>query len=202
MKVIGLTGSIGMGKSTTAAMFSSLGVPIHDADEHARAALADGGTAVPDVLNAFPQCEDDQNKGTIDRKKLRDIVFNDQAARKQLEAIIHPHVWKAEKDFIKAAQNKGADCVILDIPLLFETGANLRVDFTLVVSAPFYEQKRRVLVRPGMTEEVFNKVLATQMPDKEKRRQADFMINTGLSKADTMDQVKTVLRDIRNTPKP
>ncbi len=202
MKVIGLTGSIGMGKSTTAAMFSSLGVPIHDADEHARAALAVGGPAVADVLKVFPQCEDDQNKGEIDRKKLRQIVFNDEAARKQLEAIIHPHVWKAEKDFIKAAKNKGADCVILDIPLLFETGANLRVDFTLVVSAPFYEQKRRVLARPGMTEEVFNKVLSTQMPDQQKRRLADFVINTGLSKADTMNQVQTVLRDIRSKPTP
>lgn len=202
MKVIGLTGSIGMGKSTTAIMFTKLGVPVHDSDQEARDVLAQGGAAVPDVIKEFPTSEDKKNKGTIDRGELREIVFDDEAARKRLEGIIHPYVWKAQNAFIQAAQNKGLECVVLDIPLLFETGANLRVDFTLVVSAPFHEQKRRVLARPNMTEEIFNKVLDTKMPDKEKRRLADHVINTGLNKADTMDQVKTVLKKIRNTPNP
>lgn len=202
MKIIGLTGSIGMGKSTTAEMFDKLGVPIHDSDQSARDVLADGGAAVADVLQAFPESEDKQEKGKIDRKALRAIVFDDSAARKQLENIIHPHVWKAQKDFIKAAQRKGVECVLLDIPLLFETGANMRVDFTVVVSAPAYEQKRRVMARPGMTEEIFNKVLSTQMPDAEKRRLADYVINTGLSIADTQNQVQTVLKQIKQTPKP
>lgn len=202
MKVIGLTGSIGMGKSTTAKMFTKLGVPVHDSDEEARDVLADGGIAVGDVIDEFPGCEDKAQKGTIDRGALHKIVFDDETARKRLEAIIHPYVWKAQKDFIKAAQNKGVDMVALDIPLLFETGANLKVDFTVVVSAPFHEQKRRVLARDNMNEEKFNKVLSVQMPDKEKRRRADFVINTGLNISDTMDQVKTTVKQIRNTPKP
>jgi dephospho-CoA kinase len=202
MKVIGLTGSIGMGKSTTANMFSKLGVPVHDSDQEARDVLALGGAAVKAVLQEFPQCAYKTDSSQIDRAALRQIVFDDALARKRLEDIIHPFVWKAQKDFIKAARNNGLDCVVLDIPLLFETGANLRVDFTLVVSAPFHEQKRRVLARPNMSEEIFNKVLATQMADKEKRRRADFVINTGLNIADTMDQVKTTLKHIRNTPKP
>lgn len=202
MKVIGLTGSIGMGKSTTAKMFTKLGVPVHDSDEEARGVLADGGVAVPDVLTEFPDCEDKQDKGKIDRGALHKIVFEDEEARKRLEAIVHPYVWKAQKDFIQAAQNKGVDVVALDIPLLFETGANLKVDFTVVVSAPFHEQKRRVLARDNMDEEKFNKVLSVQMPDKEKRRRADFVINTGMNISDTMDQVKTTLKQIRNTPKP
>lgn len=202
MKVIGLTGSIGMGKSTTANMFTRLGVPVHDSDQEARDVLALGGAAVGAVLQEFPTCSDKKNSNQIDRAALRQIVFDDADARKRLEGIIHPFVWKAQKDFIKAARNNGLDCVVLDIPLLFETGANLRVDFTLVVSAPFHEQKRRVLARPNMSEEIFNKVLATQMPDQEKRRLADFVINTGLNKADTFDQVKTTLKHIRNTPQP
>jgi dephospho-CoA kinase len=109
-------------------------------------------------------------------------------------------VWKAQNDFIKAARNNNLDFVVLDIPLLFETGANLSVDFAVVVSAPFYEQKRRVLARPGMSEEIFDKVLLSQMPDKEKRRQADYVINTGLNKAETMNQVKTLLRTMRSQP--
>ena len=191
-----------MGKSTTAKMFTKLGVPVHDSDEEARDVLADGGIAVGDVIDEFPGCEDKAQKGTIDRGALHKIVFDDETARKRLEAIIHPYVWKAQKDFIKAAQNKGVDMVALDIPLLFETGANLKVDFTVVVSAPFHEQKRRVLARDNMNEEKFNKVLSVQMPDKEKRRRADFVINTGLNISDTMDQVKTTVKQIRNTPKP
>lgn len=200
MKVIGLTGSIGMGKSTTAAMFSKLGVPVLDSDEQARDALAENGAAVSDVLTEFPSCENADAKGTIDRALLRAIVFDDDDARKRLENIVHPHVWKAQNDFIKAARNNNLDFVVLDIPLLFETGANLSVDFAVVVSAPFYEQKRRVLARPGMSEEIFDKVLLSQMPDKEKRRQADYVINTGLNKAETMNQVKTLLRTMRSQP--
>lgn len=181
MIVVGLTGSIGMGKSTAAEMLMQMGVPVHDSDAAARAATAEGGSALPQILKTFPEAFD--ASGKLDRGLLGRIVFQDKAKRAALEAIVHPLVQQAQQDFMRAEAAKGHKIVVLDIPLLYETGAEARVDKVIVVSAPFFIQKRRVMARPGMTEEKFKGILASQMPDREKRARADFVVLTGLGKA-------------------
>ena len=174
MIILGLTGSIGMGKSTTAGMFAAFGVPVNDAD----AVVHDlyRGKAVPLVGAAFPDAIVD---GVVDRNRLSASVLGNPAALKRLESIVHPLVREAEMEFLARHRAAGTPLVVLDIPLLFEVGAEGRVDKIAVVTAPPEQQRARVLARPGMSEEKFEAILAKQVPDAEKRARADFVIDTG-----------------------
>jgi len=174
MIVLGLTGSIGMGKSTTAKMFADAGVPVHDSDETVHRLYA--GKAAPLVEAAFPGTVKD---GVVDRTLLARQVLGDAEALKKIEAIIHPLVRADADAFLAKHRAAGAPLAVLDIPLLFETGGRNRVDKVAVVTAPADIQRERVLARPGMTEEKFASILAKQVPDAEKRRLADFIIDTG-----------------------
>ncbi|MBZ9885325.1 dephospho-CoA kinase [Mesorhizobium sp. CA10] len=174
MIVLGLTGSIGMGKSTTAKMFAEAGVPVHDSDETVHRLYS--GKAAPLVEAAFPGTT---QVGAVDRVKLAEKVLADPAALKRLEAIIHPLVRADADAFLAEHRAAGAPLAVLDIPLLFETGGRSRVDKVVVVSASPEIQRERVLARPGMSEEKFSSILARQVPDAEKRRLADFIIDTG-----------------------
>ncbi|CAN7222129.1 dephospho-CoA kinase [Mesorhizobium sp. LjNodule214] len=174
MIVLGLTGSIGMGKSTTAKMFAEAGVPVHDSDETVHRLYA--GKAAPLVEAAFPGTTD---AGVVDRTKLAGRVLGDAAALKMLEAIVHPLVRADADAFLARHRAAGAPLAVLDIPLLFETGGRNRVDKVVVVTAPPEIQRARVLARPGMNEEKLAAILAKQVPDAEKRKQADFIIDTG-----------------------
>ncbi|MGX5831584.1 dephospho-CoA kinase [Mesorhizobium sp. 43Arga] len=174
MIVLGLTGSIGMGKSTTAKMFAEAGVPVHDSDEAVHRLYA--GAAAPLVEAAFPGTT---VGGVVDRVKLGAHVLGDAAALKRLEAIIHPLVRADADAFLARHRTAGESIALLDIPLLFETGGRGRVDKVVVVTAPAEVQRQRVLARPGMTEEKLAAILAKQVPDEEKRRLADFVIDTG-----------------------
>lgn len=174
MIVLGLTGSIGMGKSTTAKMFAEAGVPVHDSDETVHRLYA--GKAAPLVEAAFPGTT---KAGVVDRARLAEKVLGDPAALKKLEAIIHPLVRADADAFLARHRAAGAPLAVLDIPLLFETGGRDRVDKVVVVTAPAEVQRARVLERPGMSEEKFASILAKQVPDAEKRRQADFIVDTG-----------------------
>ncbi|MBZ9989678.1 dephospho-CoA kinase [Mesorhizobium sp. BH1-1-5] len=174
MIVLGLTGSIGMGKSATAKMFAEAGVPVHDSDETVHRLYS--GKAAPLVEAAFPGTT---QAGVVDRVKLAGKVLGDPAALKQLEAIIHPLVRADADAFLAKHRAAGAPLAVLDIPLLFETGGRGRVDKVVVVTAPPEIQRARVFARPGMSEEKFASILAKQVPDAEKRRQADFIIDTG-----------------------
>ncbi len=189
MWVLGLTGSIGMGKSATARMFRALGVPVHDADAAVHALYR--GAAVGPVEAEFPGVARD---GAIDRAALGARVLGDAEAMKRLEAIVHPLVRAAETDFLTKARSSGARLVVLDIPLLFETGGDGRVDAVAVVSAPKAVQRERVLAREGMTDEKFATILAKQMPDEEKRRRAHFVIDTGRGFAAAEHQVEGIVR--------
>lgn len=189
MWVLGLTGSIGMGKSATARMFRALGVPVHDADAAVHALYR--GAAVGPVEAEFPGVARD---GAIDRSALGARVLGDAQAMKRLEAIVHPLVRAAETEFLSQARSSGARLVVLDIPLLFETGGDGRVDAVAVVSAPKAVQRERVLAREGMTDEKFATILAKQMPDEEKRRRAHFVIDTGRGFAAAEHQVEGIVR--------
>ena len=173
MIVLGLTGSIGMGKSTTAKLFEAEGVPVADSDAIVHA-LYDG-KAVALIEAAFPGTS---VNGTIDRVKLGSFVIGQPEAMKRLEAIIHPLVRQAQIEFLKTAETSGAKFALLDIPLLFETQAESRVDKVIVVTAPAKVQRERVLARPGMTAEKYEAILARQTPDDEKRKRADYIIDT------------------------
>ena len=195
MFVVGLTGSIGMGKTTAAAMFRRLGAAVHDADAVVHALLGPGGGAVAAVAGAF----DDVLSGVgataqIDRKALGARVFDDPAALAQLEAILHPMVRRAEGRFLRHQTRQGRRVAVLDVPLLFETGGEGRCDAIAVVSAPIFVQEARVLSRPGMTRERLASILARQMPDTEKRRRGDFVLPTGLGRATTLRAVAAVVR--------
>lgn len=187
MIVLGLTGSIGMGKSTAAKMFAEAGVPVHDSDEAVHRLYA--GAAAPLVEAAFPGTVHD---GVVDRTALAGKVLGNAEAMKRLESIIHPLVRADADAFLARHRAAGAQLAVLDIPLLFETGGRDRVDKVVVVSAPADEQRKRVLRRPGMTEEKLASILARQIPDAEKRRQADFVINTGQE----LDQTKLAVRQV------
>ncbi len=175
MKDLGLTGSIGMGKSATAAMFADAGVPVYDADAAVHALYAKGGAAVGPIGVAFPEAIID---GAVNRALLRDLVLPHPDALSQLNTIVHPLVAESQIDFRAQAKASGAPLIVLDIPLLFETGGDTRVDYIAVVSAPASLQRTRVLAREGMTEEAFEAILAKQTPDAEKRARADFIIST------------------------
>lgn len=193
MIVIGLTGSIGMGKSTTAALFAEEGVPVHDVDAVVHALYA--GAAVPQVEAAFPGVTRD---GVVDRKELGTRVIGDPAALARLEAIVHPLVREAEAAFLAARRAEGADVAVLDIPLLFESGRDRHVDLVAVVSAGPEEQRRRVMERPGMTEETFRAVLARQTPDADKRARADVVIDTSRGIEPARAQVRALLARLRS----
>lgn len=194
MIVLGLTGSIGMGKSTAARMLKKLGCAVHDSDMAVRKALTSKGQAFEEVAVTFPECWD-KKKHMINRGKLAKIVFDDFSKKQKLEEILHPIVRQSQSDFIRHQKRAGRKIVVLDIPLLFETGAEKRVDYTLVVTAPYDIQRRRVLARAGMTEKKFHDILDTQMPDKEKCARADFIIPTGLGLSYTFRILKNVLQE-------
>jgi len=192
--VLGLTGSIGMGKSTAARMFRRLGVPVHDADAAVHRLMAKSGAAVPAIQREFPDVVVD---GAVDRNALGRRVFNDAAALRRLEAILHPRTRQAARDFIKRHRRRRTPIVVLDIPLLFETGGDRLCDVVAVVSAPRFVQAARVLRRPGMTQERFARIRAQQMPDEIKRRRADFVVETGLGKADSLRQLRRIVKILR-----
>ena len=193
MIVYGLTGSIGMGKSTAAKMLKLMGVPVHDSDHAVHAALGPKGGAFEEVAVTFPGAWDKKNR-LIDRNKLGDIVFHDKAELKKLEAILHPLAAASQKKFLQSMKIKGKRAVALDIPLLFETGAEDRVDYTLCVSAPAIIQHRRVMARKNMTEEKFQRIVSSQMPDLQKQQRADFVVQTGLGYAATFRQLRKILK--------
>jgi len=195
MFVLGLTGSLGMGKSATAQMFAEEGVPVHDADAAVHRLYE--GEAVPLIEAAFPGTT--QN-GKVDRDKLGQRVLGDAAALKRLEAIVHPLVRKAEERFLAEAEVKGAAIAVLDIPLLFETGGDKRCDAVVVVSAPEEVQRERVLRRPGMSEQKFAAIIAKQMPDADKRARADFVVDSGQGLDHARAQVRDILRKVASMP--
>ncbi|BDV32676.1 dephospho-CoA kinase [Methylocystis iwaonis] len=188
---VGLTGSIGMGKSTTAQMFREAGVPVLDSDQIVHDLYR--GPAVAPIEAAFPGVSVD---GVVDRGRLAAQVLADPEALKRLEAIVHPLVWAARDDFLKDQEKKGASIVVYDVPLLFETGAEKSVDAIVVVSAPEDVQKARVLARPGMTEEKFAAILAKQVPDAEKRARADFVVHTGQGIEAARREVQAILDEL------
>lgn len=195
MIVLGLTGSIGMGKSTAAAMLRRLGVPLFDADLAVHRLLAPSGAAVSAVSAEFPGVE--TQAGGIDRALLGQRVFADPAALRRLEAILHPMVAAEERRFLARLWARRVPLAVLDIPLLFETGAERRCDYVLVVSAPALVQRQRVLRRPGMTEIRLNAILRKQMPDHRKRQRADFVVPTGAGRGVTLRRLKSIVRFLR-----
>ncbi|HYG84701.1 MAG TPA: dephospho-CoA kinase [Azospirillum sp.] len=197
MVILGLTGSIGMGKSTAGRMLKGMGVPVCDSDAVVHRLLAKGGAAVAAIDAAFPGVVKD---GAVDRRALGAAVFGNPAALKRLEAILHPRVQAAQRDFLRQAARRGVKVACLDIPLLFETGGGRRVDRTIVVTAPFMVQKARVLARPGMTPEKFAGILARQMPDAEKRRRADFVVNTGDGRLATRRALREIIAKAKRIP--
>jgi dephospho-CoA kinase len=190
--LIGLTGSIGMGKSTTAAMFAEFGIPVWDADAAVQRLYSKGGSAVL-VIGAL--CPEAIRDGAVDRAVLKDWIRRDRHALPRIEAAVHPLVAADRAAFVEAAARHGKKIVLLDIPLLFETGAERSVNAAVVVSAPAALQKARVLDRPGMTEADFQTMLDRQMPDAEKRRRADFVIDTTTMEA-ARQGVRTVIEEI------
>jgi dephospho-CoA kinase len=194
MFVLGLTGSIGMGKSTAAKMLAAMGAPVCDSDALVHGLLAKGGAAVPVIAAAFPGVVVD---GAVDRRALGAAVFGNPPALARLEAILHPMVQSAQRRFLGRAARRRVRVAVLDIPLLFETKGERRVDATLVVSAPFRVQKSRVLARPGMTADKFAGILARQTPDVEKRRRADWVIPTGAGRLVTRRALAGIVREVR-----
>ena len=196
MLKLGLTGSIGMGKTETAKMFVRLGIPVFDADATVHRLYEVGGAAVEAVETAFPGVA---VEGAIDRQALGQRVLADREAIARLEAIVHPLVGEARNRFLEDAALGGADMVVLDIPLLFETNGEGRVDKIVVVSAPAEVQRSRVLERDGMTPEKLDAILAKQMPDAEKRRRADFVVMTDKGLDDAFEQVKSIVDSLRGS---
>lgn len=182
MMIVGLTGSIGMGKSTAAKMLREMGVPVYDADAAVHALQAPGGPALAPIEAAFPGVVEN---GVLDRQALGARVFGNRQALRKLEAIVHPLVGQRQRAFLKRAARRGEKLVVLDIPLLFEGLGDRRVDATLVVSAPVFLQRHRVMARPGMTAERLDGILRQQVPDVLKRHKADIVIPTGLGLAPT-----------------
>lgn len=191
-KIIGLTGSIGMGKSTVAAMFERAGIPIFDADAEVRAMQGPGGELVPAIEEAFPGSTGPEG---VDRDKLGKLVFADKAKLAQLESIVHPAVGQKRAQFFE--DNAGEQLILFDIPLLFEGSGHAQVDHIVVVSAPAGVQRERVLARPGMTVGKFEHILGLQTPDAEKRERADYVIDTGASLEETEAQVLDLIKTLK-----
>ena len=190
MILLGLTGSIGMGKSTTTAMFAEHGAVVWNADDAVHALYATGGAAVEPIAEAFPRAVVD---GAVDRTRLAEALGRDDTAFKRLEAIVHPLVAAGRMADLETARAAGVKLAVLDIPLLFETGGDRAVDAVVVITADAETQRRRVLSRPGMTIERFEAILARQMPDAEKRRRADFVIDTGRGLDAARDRVAEIV---------
>jgi dephospho-CoA kinase len=197
MLVLGLTGSIGMGKSAAATMLRRMGLPLHDSDQAVHRLLVKGGRAVAEVEATFPGVVVD---GAVDRRRLAKRVFEDSEALARLEAILHPAIRRATREFLKQQARNGRWLAVLDIPLLFETGGESLCDAVVVVSAPRFVQEARVLGRRDMTLARFNAILAKQMSDREKRRRADFVVSTGLSKSATLRQLRAIVTLLRERP--
>ena len=198
MKVLCLTGSIGMGKSTAASTFRRLGVPVFDADAAVHRLQGPGGRAVAPIAAAFPGVVRDAPRGPrVDREALRRAVLGNDAAMARLERIVHPLVRDEERRFLLAARRRAEPLVVLDIPLLFETRGEGRCDAVLVVTAPAAVQRRRVLLRPGMTDERFRAILARQVPDSEKRRRADHVVHSGLSRFHAQRAIRAIVKGYR-----
>ena len=189
MKIIGLTGSIGRGKTTTAQMFADLGCPVFDADAAVHDMYKKGGRAVPLIRAVFPDAIKDD---AVNRKRLGEHMRVDPLNLKTLESFIHPWAGEVRADFLEKARASQAKAVVFDIPLLFETGGDKYVDATIVVSAPKDIQRKRVLARPKMTEGLFEMILSKQMPDAEKRRRADYVIST----ADGMEAARAAVKSV------
>jgi dephospho-CoA kinase len=196
MFVLGLTGSLGMGKSTTARFFAEEGVPVHDADAVVHRLYE--GEAAAAIEAAFPGTT---TAGKVDREKLAARVLGDVGALTRLEAIVHPLVQEAERRLLAEAQARGEKVAVLDIPLLFETGGEERVDAVVVVSAPADVQRARTLERPGMTVDKLDAILARQMPDHEKRRRADFVVDTSRGFEAARAKVRAILDAVATMPK-
>jgi dephospho-CoA kinase len=196
MRVIGLTGSIGMGKTTIALMLRRLGIPVDAADMAVHRLLSPRGAAFAEVAAAFPEALRD---GRIDRLRLGALVFADEARLKHLETILHPLVARERARFLARCRRQRRPLAILDIPLLFETGRERDMDAVITVSAPAFLQRLRVLGRPGMNEEKFHAILSRQMPDAFKRRRSDAVIFTGRGKAATIRQLQAVLKRLNSS---
>jgi dephospho-CoA kinase len=196
MFVLGLTGSLGMGKSTTARFFAEEGVPVHDADAVVHRLYE--GEAAAAIEAAFPGT---MTAGKVDREKLEARVLGDVGALTRLEAIVHPLVQEAERRLLAEAEARGEKVAVLDIPLLFETGGEERVDAVVVVSAPADVQRARTLERPGMTVDKLDAILARQMPDHEKRRRADFVVDTSRGFEAARAKVRAILDAVATMPK-
>jgi dephospho-CoA kinase len=192
--LIGLTGSIGMGKSETAKMFARLAIPVNDSDANVHAVYEPGGAAVPEIEKAFPGTVRD---GRVDRALLSRALAADPSGFKRLEAIVHPLVAKVQQAFLAKAVADGADMVVLDVPLLFETGGHARMDAVVVVSAPSHIQRARVLDRPGMSEDKLDQILSRQMPDEEKRAKAHYVVVTDKGLDHAFEQVQMIVKDLR-----
>ncbi|MBI3706681.1 MAG: dephospho-CoA kinase [Proteobacteria bacterium] len=197
MRILGLTGSIGMGKTTAARLLRRLGVPVHDADAAVHRALGKGGAAVTAVAREFPGVVD---AGAVDRRKLGARVFGDGAALRRLERIVHPLARASSDRFLAAAARRRARIVALDIPLLLEGGSRRAFDAVVVVSAAKLLQRQRVLRRPGMTPVKFAQILARQMPDAQKRRRADFVVPSGLGYRPSLRRLARAVRQILRRP--
>jgi len=197
MLIIGLTGSIGMGKSTVAKRFKANGIAVCDADAEVHKLYAAGGAAVAPIEAAFPGVT---GPGGVDRPKLAAALLKDPSGFKRLEAIVHPLVYAAERDFLREEARRGADLVVLEIPLLLEGDNAHRVDVVVVVSAPAHVQRQRVLERPGMTDEKFDQILARQLHDSIKRERADFVVDTGRPIEETLAEVDRVVAALRGRP--
>jgi len=193
MKILGLTGSIGMGKTTAANILRRLGVPVHDADDVVHKLLAKGGAAVPLIEKAFPHTV---WGGSVDRPRLGARVFGDDAALKILEGILHPMVHAEEAKFLRRARARGAKLVALDIPLLYETHGEGRCDAVAVVSCPAFLQEQRVMARHGMTHGKLDNIRRRQLADAEKRRRADFVIPSGLGRREAYIRLKAAIRKL------
>lgn len=189
--ILGLTGSIGMGKSAVAAMLRGLGVPVFDADAAVHELQGPGGACLAPIERAFPGTT---GPNGVDRQKLGAAVFGNPEALKLLESIVHPEVAELRRAFL--ADNANAPLIVFDIPLLFEKTGNHGLDAVAVVSAPYEQQRARVLARPGMTEEKFAQILKLQVPDAEKRARADYVINTGTSLAETRHAVQSLIHSL------
>ncbi|PHS28092.1 MAG: dephospho-CoA kinase [Robiginitomaculum sp.] len=194
MIILGLTGSIGMGKTTTAALFNEEGVPVFDVDAAVHRLYSEDIPLIKAIGTRFPKAI---GGNTIDRTALGDLIREDKAALPALEAIVHPAVARARADWLEAKKEGGAKVVLFDIPLLFETGGEKMVDKVIVVSAPKAVQKQRVLSRPNMSEARFSHLLSCQMPDEKKRKCADFIIDTSKGLEDARRQVQSILRQIK-----
>jgi dephospho-CoA kinase len=195
MIVVGLTGSIGMGKSNAARVLRFLGVPVYDADAEVHKLYAKGGAAVAPIARVFPFAV---REGAVDRSKLSELLRADPGAVARLEKIVHPLVRRIQERFIRSLRLRRVPVAVLDIPLLFETGGERRCDAVIVVSAPAYLQRQRVLRRPGMSDAKLDLLLGRQMPDAEKRRRADFVINTNRGYRETLLALRRILVQLRS----